>query len=489
MSYHILNPLVLLILLLAQYGNCQEVISNPSEGLYQYHSAYKADFITHRRFKHAEIMEYLGGLSSPLKVRTVGRSIDGKAIKMVSFGTGESSVLLWSQMHGNEPTATMALMDIFRFLGDSDYEFDDFRKLLEDKLTIHFIPMLNPDGGDRFVRRNSQFIDINRDALRQQTPEGQTLKKVRDSLDADWGFNLHDQGRQTAVADKPATISMLAPAYDYERSVNEKRGNAMQLIAMMDAALQKYIPHQVGRYGDAFEPRAFGDNIQKWGTRTILIESGGYPKDREKQEIRRINFMLILTALYGIAEGTFEQYTTDDYMKIPGNSGGLRDLIIRNVQLPESLGGHLTDLAYNFIERENESGDNYYLTPYLVDAGDLSTSSAYLIYDVSGLKVELGKTFEDEYEALGDLRKAPLKKLLRKGYTDFVVNEPYDGMKAKYLPIRINTNENPNNQNGLQSIPSLLFIEDTKVKYALINGYFFAPGSKWKDIVKGIDEL
>ena len=59
----------------------------------------------------------------------------------------------------------------------------------------------------------------------------------------------------------------------------------MKIIVFMNDILQKYAPGQVGRYNDDFEPRAFGDNIQKWGTSTILIESGGYPNDIEKQEI------------------------------------------------------------------------------------------------------------------------------------------------------------------------------------------------------------
>ena len=44
----------------------------------------------------------------------------------------------------------------------------------------------------------------------------------------------------------------------------------------------------MGRYSDEFEPRAFGDNIQKWGTNTILIESGGIFGDEEKQYLRKL---------------------------------------------------------------------------------------------------------------------------------------------------------------------------------------------------------
>ena len=38
------------------------------------------------------------------------------------------------------------------------------------------VPMLNPDGAERYARRNAQAIDINRDALQLATPEGRLLK-------------------------------------------------------------------------------------------------------------------------------------------------------------------------------------------------------------------------------------------------------------------------------------------------------------------------
>ena len=83
-----------------------------------------------------------------------------------------------------------------------------------------------------------------------------------------------------------ASISFLAPAYNYEKDVNQTRGDAMRLIGFINQVIQNYLPGKVGRYSDSFEPRAFGDNIQKWGSRTILVESGGLEGDREKQKLR-----------------------------------------------------------------------------------------------------------------------------------------------------------------------------------------------------------
>ena len=62
-------------------------------------------------------------------------------------------------MHGDEPTATAALLDIFNFLSAND-SFDSLRKSILQNLEIHFIPMLNPDGAARYQRENAFNIDL-----------------------------------------------------------------------------------------------------------------------------------------------------------------------------------------------------------------------------------------------------------------------------------------------------------------------------------------
>jgi len=102
-------------------------------------------------------------------VEEIGKSVEGRSINHLWFGRGPYHVLLWSQMHGDEPTATAALFDVFeQFRRHRD---EPAFALILDSLTIHAVPMLNPDGAERFQRRNAQGIDINRDALRLQTPE------------------------------------------------------------------------------------------------------------------------------------------------------------------------------------------------------------------------------------------------------------------------------------------------------------------------------
>ena len=59
-------------------------------------------------------MSLLKALDTSLfKTQILGRSVEGREIYEVQVGTGEIEILLWSQMHGNEPTATAVLISIW----------------------------------------------------------------------------------------------------------------------------------------------------------------------------------------------------------------------------------------------------------------------------------------------------------------------------------------------------------------------------------------
>ena len=49
--------------------------------------------------------------------------------------------------------------------------------------------------------------------------------------------------------------------------------------------------------------RAFGDNITKWGTRVVLIETGPWPAPNPDRALVRLNFVAIVSALDALATG------------------------------------------------------------------------------------------------------------------------------------------------------------------------------------------
>ena len=68
-------------------------------------------------------------------------------------------------------------------------------------------------------------------------------------------------------------------------------------------AVEPLAPGQVARYDDEFEVRAFGDNITKWGTSVVLIETGPYAGPDPDRALVRLNFVALVSAKTSAAEG------------------------------------------------------------------------------------------------------------------------------------------------------------------------------------------
>jgi len=453
-----------------------------TSNLYETYDNYKESSLINRRIKYKNIKPLIDKLKEDSKytIKKVGESIEGRELNLVSVGEGDINVFLWSQMHGDEPTATQAIFDIFNFLNSNDFLKE--KEAILSKLTLHFLPMLNPDGAEKYTRRNALGIDMNRDALRLQSPESRTLKNVRDSLKANFGFNLHDQSiyYNAERTDKVATISYLAPAYNYEKEINEVRANAMKVIVFMNQIIQKYAPGQVGRYNDDFEPRAFGDNIQKWGTSTILIESGGYKNDVEKQEIRKLNYVSILAAIYTIANGTYKDISVKDYEKIPQNDRKLFDLKIQGTTYQFLGKDYVIDLGINRFEVDDESYSSFYNLGRIIDQGDLSTFFGYETLAGKGYSIEQGKVYPETLNSIENLSDLDIYQLLKNGYTylrveNLPVSEEYlktpihlIGSEFKIPELKINVGANP----------TFLLRKDKQIKYAIINGFLIDLNSK-----------
>ncbi|HET9453045.1 MAG TPA: M14 family zinc carboxypeptidase [Gemmatimonadaceae bacterium] len=338
--------------------------------------------ITERRFTHQQLWNAVdASLRSPaLRTETIGQSILGRDIRAVTFGTGPTRVLMWSQMHGDESTASMALTDVLRFLAEATGH--PLHARIASRLTVVMVPMLNPDGAELFQRQNAIGIDVNRDARRLVTPEARALKALRDRVNPDFAFNLHDQSARTrAGRDGPASgIALLPPAYDRAKSYNDVRTRARLVAATLATMFSYEIPGRVAKYDDTFNPRAFGDLMQTWGASTVLIESGALPDDPQKQRLRTLNGAALLAILDALATRGYETANPDAYESLPFNAGGASDLLVRGGQvvLPDKP-PMLVDLAINYDDAVARTGGR------VRDVGDLADVVAIDTLDVNGL--------------------------------------------------------------------------------------------------------
>lgn len=286
------------------------------------------------------------------EVQEIGRSVLNTPIHIISLGEGPIKILAWSQMHGNESTTTKAIFDLLKLLMRGT-EYPEAQSILKS-CSIRIIPMLNPDGAERYTRENVNSVDLNRDAFQLEEKESKVLRKYLEEFQPDFCLNLHDQRTifSAGDTDKPATLSFLAPAMDAERSINESRKRSMQIIGVMNAVLQNYLPKQIGRYDDAFNINCTGDSFQALGIPTILFEAGHYPNDYQREETRKYMTLAILIALSTISSSDFNGIPQDSYTAIPENRKNFFDVILRNAKVR----GEIVDVAIQFKEKVRLGG-------------------------------------------------------------------------------------------------------------------------------------
>lgn len=299
----------------------------------------------------AELQRLAKTYPEEIRVETAGRSFQGRPIHLMTLGHGPNNVLLWSQMHGNEPSATTALLDIAHFL--LSHSEDPGSAAILDTLTLLMIPMLNPDGAEIYQRRNAQGIDINRDARHLATPEGRLLKEIRDRYQPMLGFNLHDQGRRTTVGTTgvPATIAVLAVSGDEVGTVTPGRARAKRACSAIVEAVSPFTAKgSIARFNEDWNPRAFGDNLTAWGTPVVLLENGGLAGGHTLEELSRLDFVALTTVISELARNDlmdFKPQVYEDLFRTRRN--GLADVVVQNgfVKHPGAGPPFRADLAFN----------------------------------------------------------------------------------------------------------------------------------------------
>jgi hypothetical protein len=250
--------------------------------------------------------------------------------------------------------------------------------------TLHVLPVMNPDGAARFQRRNAQGIDVNRDARALASPEARALHELRERVQPDFGFNLHDQqvGYRAGDSDRGTAIALLAPAFNEAREVNATRARAIEVAVATRAVLEPYIGGHIAKWDDTYNPRAFGDLTARADVSTLLIESGGIEGDPQKQRLRKLNFLALVGALDAITTGAHAGMPRARYEELPENGKVWRDLLIAGGTLalpgqPQAKVDLLVNFEHPLLERDGT----------IADIGDLGDTRARRTIDASGLYI------------------------------------------------------------------------------------------------------
>ena len=245
----------------------------------------------------------------------------------------------------------------------------------------------------------------------------------------------------------------------------------------MNRLLQTFIPGQVARYADDHEPRAFGDNVQKWGTTLILIESGGYSGDPEKQYIRQLNFVAILSGLAAVADGSLAAEGRDDYYRIPENERYLYDLLVRNATVKLNGKTYQTDFGINRNEVNYANASKFFYFSKIEEYGDLSTHYGSEELDANGYTLERGKVYPATLKSISDAAQLNPVELWKQGYTYLRVANSSGRSLGLYYTVQpfhvLRSAGSPTGSPGLGDAATFILKKDGKVRYAVVNGFVF----------------
>lgn len=289
--------------------------------------------INNRYITNSNLESLLENLDKDIfKVSVAGQSVLQKNIYRVDFGTGNFKILLWSQMHGNETTTTKSVFNFLeKFNVAKNADWLNF-------FSFTFLPILNPDGAEAFMRVNVNDIDLNRDSVDLSQPESQLLRSVFNAVKPNLALNMHDQRSIFSAGSNPnpATLSFLAPAFNQACDINDVRTFAMQLIASMNNVLKNYAPENIGRFDDSFNINCIGDMFTYLNVPTILFEAGFASNDYQRKKAEKLVDISLETLLNSIISQEYRKFSVDDYLQIPENEKNFVDLIIQNFSTTNS---------------------------------------------------------------------------------------------------------------------------------------------------------
>ncbi|ELZ00823.1 M14 family zinc carboxypeptidase [Natrialba asiatica] len=262
---------------------------------------------------HADVMDRLATYEhtsqGAVSLETIGDSIEGRELVVATVGDGDTDVFVTSEQHGDEPTGTVALLKVLQRLAAGGNAVAPVR----DELTVHALPMHNPDGGMRNQRTNADGIDPNRQhdyepgATDNPSPETQAMIDYVTALEPTWVADLHTQTGDYVDDDgesiSASTFWPIAPAAQADAVERSKRMN----WAMYDEVDDEYGFANMSQY-----PGGTGANIARnaYGIRgygSALLEMTGQVDDRgQRMEGKMVRHMRaqIETLLAETADGS-----------------------------------------------------------------------------------------------------------------------------------------------------------------------------------------
>ncbi len=92
--------------------------------------------------------------NSQLPYKIWAKSVKDRNIRLLEFGSGEKTTIIFGAFHGSEPLSAELIIEF------AEYLYENHRQSLHSRVII--MPIVNPDGLAMGIRTNANGIDLNR---------------------------------------------------------------------------------------------------------------------------------------------------------------------------------------------------------------------------------------------------------------------------------------------------------------------------------------
>lgn len=244
-----------------------------------------------------------------VRLGTIGRSNEGRPIRLATVGHGATRLLYVTQQHGDEPLGTPAAIRALWVLG---VPRTPWHRWLLGRVTIDVVVQANPDGAVRNQRYNHDpdatgpytepgvGYDINRfhnpltPIEDNPVPEARAILRLWHATHPDIVVDYHMQGRYVQPDGRETTASILWPTSP--RAGGEAVTRSRQLAVRNYDAMTHVARANVTRYpGGDYEGiarNAYGI----LGSASLLVELSDLPAQRTEFQIRTAFVSMIATA-------------------------------------------------------------------------------------------------------------------------------------------------------------------------------------------------
>jgi murein tripeptide amidase MpaA len=168
-----------------------------ADGVFSFNHSFESDiawfayFAPYSMERHQDLIARMA-TTAGVTHRELGRTLDGRAIDLLTLGDGPKQVWLYARQHPGESMAEWWMEGALEMLTDPT---DETARALREKATLHLVPNMNPDGSFRgHLRTNAVGVNLNREwhsPSMDKSPEVFLVRAAMDETGVDFAMDVH----------------------------------------------------------------------------------------------------------------------------------------------------------------------------------------------------------------------------------------------------------------------------------------------------------